>query len=253
MGYAPREGSSIPKFFTSWIALFSLLVGLGGCATAAKDFPRPTAETAVIGQTTQEQVRQTFGAPRAERTDISSSPTERAPSGAWKATTSIHTRLWYFFRDANATPGTPRAIAERRGEFHFANDKLVSYRYSSSFNADSTIFNESLVYQLEREKTTQSEAEQLLGKPSGMGVKLASGDQAGKQHYYSHWYVEVNTTQHVIIEKCLYLFFNPNDVLVDFKLSTTREPYRPKTGPIGPIYVSVRFATTCTDATPQPS
>src|SRR5215470_17449763 len=98
------------KSFTSRIAVSSLLLTLVGCAMAGNNFPRPTAETAVIEQTTQEQIRRTFGAPREERTDISSSPTERAPSGAWKATTSIHTRLWYFFRDANATPGTPRAI-----------------------------------------------------------------------------------------------------------------------------------------------
>jgi len=226
------------KSYTSWIALSSLLVGLDGCATAGKDFPRPTGETVVIGQTTQAQVRQTFGAPREEHTYSSSSPTEEAPSGAEKPATATRTRLWYFFGDPNATPGTPGAIAQRRGDFYFNDDKLVSYRYSSTFKADSTAFNEALVSKLEQEKTTQSEAEQLLGKPSGMGVKPATGDEAGRHHYDSYWYLEVNKTEHVIIEKWLYLFFNAANVLVDFKLSTTRKPYEPanKMGPI-PIVI----------------
>ena len=40
--------------------------------------------------------------------------------------------------------------------------------------------------------------------------------------------MEVNKAEHFILEKRLQLFFDVDDVLADFKLSTTRKPYEPK-------------------------
>lgn len=224
------------------MALLGVVGTLGGCATAGRDFPRPTPETAVVGQTTNEQIRLTFGVPREEHTYSATSSTADALSGSEKsATTSTRTRLWYFFADPMAATNSPGAIAQRRGSFYFTGGKLVSYHYSSTFKADSTDFNEALVSKLERDRTTLSEAEEILGKPSGMGVKPATGDDVGTQHYYTYWYVEVNKIEHVITEKRLQLFFAPANVLADYKLTTTRKPYEPrnKVTPI-PIFIPIK-------------
>ena len=215
------------KTLTRWIPLLAVLGTLGGCATAGRDFKQPTPDTAAVGRTTKEQIRQTFGAPREERSDTSASPTEDTSPGSGQSTIK-RTRLWYFFDDPTATPALPGVIPQRRGDFYFAGDKLVSYRYSSTFKADSTDFNEAFVANLERGKTTLREAEQMLGKSGGMGIKPDSGENIGKEHYYTYWYVEVNKTEHLIIEKRLQLFFDADNVLADFKLKTTRKPYEPK-------------------------
>ena len=143
------------KTLTRWIALMAVLGTLGGCATAGRDFKQPTPDTAAVGQATKEQIRQAFGAPREEHSYASASPPDdTSPVRENSTRTSTWTRLWYFFGDPMATPGLPGVIPQRRGDFYFAGDKLVSYRYSSTIKADSTDFNEALVSKLEKGKTT---------------------------------------------------------------------------------------------------
>ena len=126
----------------------------------------------------------------------------------------------------------------RRLNFMFWNDKLIVYRFYSTFPGDNSNFDEALVARLAKNKTTAAEAVQLLGTPSGMSIY--PGTRAKNVRYLTYNYVEFNHLNATYLHKRLGLVLDPGDVVVDHFLRSETKPYTPRRPAVIPIPIFIR-------------
>ena len=137
--------SRIEKIFT-----IIVVVVLAGCA--GRDFVRPDTGALKNGQTTYNQIVQTYGKPYLEGTVLKNDKLVKTVSYAYASVGGKSHR-----------GGT----AARAMGFYFLEDTLVGYEFISSFAEDNTDFHEMKMNEITEDKTTLNEVIQLLGKPSG--------------------------------------------------------------------------------------
>jgi hypothetical protein len=135
--------------------VFLLCVLVAGCG-AGKQFARVPDDTLVLGQTTPEQI-----------TDLLGSPQEQQ-----KFTRNNEVMTMYKY--VSGTPWIPGfepfTLSVRVQSFTFHNDKLVGHLFTSSFQEDSTNFDETKMSQIVEGKSTRSDVVRLMGNPGGEAI-----------------------------------------------------------------------------------
>jgi len=122
---------------------------LTGCA-GGRDFVRPGSDSLRLGTTTYQEVLQEFGEPLRIGISIHNGATIKTAS----------------YSNAVATPFVG-AVPEWETSFHFLDNVLVGYEYSSSFAEDSTDFDETKIGQIKMGGTSRERVLELFGKPGG--------------------------------------------------------------------------------------
>lgn len=128
-----------------------LLLMTTGCA--GKDFVRAQPESLTIGQTTETEIRQRFGNPYREGTQVKNGETMKTLSYAYNT----------------GAPSLAGGVNSAREQgFYFWNGVLVGHDFTSSFDQDRTDFVVSRVKRIKKEETTEAEVVTLFGRPQGM-------------------------------------------------------------------------------------
>jgi hypothetical protein len=138
--------SSVMKFSVVAFALF-----LVGCA--GTKFVRVADEALVLGQTTQEQIKDRLGSPYREGVVTKNDQQLRTAS--------------YAYASAGGEAAADGVTAARSQGFYFFNGKLVGYEFLSSWKGDSTDFDSGKVSQIKKGESTRSDVVRLLGHPGG--------------------------------------------------------------------------------------
>jgi hypothetical protein len=129
--------------------------GMKGFSRAVgMDFARVPDDALVLGQTTYEQIVVRFGPlgdSRYRRNGIA------VKSGTYE----------YIGNHGEAAAGV---IPERKQVFHFVDNKLVSYRFTSSWEKDSTDFDRRKVLLIKKDESTRNDVIRLLGPPGGKKI-----------------------------------------------------------------------------------
>ena len=121
-----------------------------GCA--GRDFKRPAPESLAVGQATEAEIRQRFGAPYREGTVLKNNETMKILSYAYATT-------------ASSAPGG--LVPARAQEFYLWRDVLVGHHFTSSFPDDKTDFDGTRASEIKKGETTEAAVVSLLGPPQG--------------------------------------------------------------------------------------
>ncbi|MGE5465606.1 MAG: hypothetical protein ACM3RQ_00370 [Methanocella sp.] len=218
------------------LAIFSLGF-LFGCATAGRDFPRPTEQDLKLGQTSKVEVIGKYGPPKEERTVTMKLKAPDAKEPDPNAESGLLTRAFYSFVDprGDAIDGVS---PQRAAYFWFWNDKLISYHYLSSFKQDSTDFPTDAITKIERGKSTESEVRALLGQPSGYGIYPETKYPEDRSLVYA--YFEWNKAHRNTQFKKLMVYIKPDGVVRDLKYDNSTKGLPPppaSSGGVTTIYV----------------
>lgn len=193
---------------------------VAGCSTEGRDFARPPGGVLALGVTTQADMLATYGEP-AERLE------ERADVAVLDAFDQLKPRpetlrralvkgtierLRYSFSRATMVAVSDQATARiRLLDLSFWNGKLVAYNFSSSFNEDSTDFDEARLQGFARGRTTVGEVLNSLGTPGGQAIYPAVARQGTRQYVWQ--FVSAGPRRGQTTLKRLELLFGPTDRL----------------------------------------
>jgi hypothetical protein len=161
------------------VGIFIMLL-VGGCATSGRDYGRAQPDSLILGQTTTAEAIAKYGQPTARSMQSGSAPATRGsaagtprPAGLQPAPVAGDiVSLRYSFAQASR-PGLlvgPAVAQVRVLALSFWNDKLIAYVFASSFDDDTTNFDEGKAASFVRGQTTRAEIIRQLGRPSGEGI-----------------------------------------------------------------------------------
>lgn len=155
-------------------ATLAVAVAAAGCfPTIGRDFVRPDSANVRLGETTLEQIRTRYGQPRSERSwargGAELAREAGAPFGVARVDGIMH-ELDYYFQDRSAPPSAPGIEPSRSLKMWFWNGKLVGYLAHSSFQSDTTAFDETKVAAITPWKSFRPEVIAALGQPSGARI-----------------------------------------------------------------------------------
>lgn len=198
-----------------------------GCNSEGRDFARPPGNILALGITTPADMLVTYGEPTErfeERADVallnSFDQLRSRPDGLRRALFKGNVeRLRYSFSRATMVAMSDQATARiRLLDLSFWNGKPVAYNFSSSFNEDSTDFDEAKVQGVVRGRTTVGEVLNSLGTPGGQAIYPAVARQGTRQYVWQ--YVSAGPRRGQTTLKRLELLFGPTDRLEQIYLVT---------------------------------
>ena len=181
------------------------LVMAGACLLWA-DFSRPDPASFTLGSTTEQEIRQRFGAPYGQATA--------------RVGDKLVTTLQYTYVEVRST-----ALPARAMTYTFHEGRLVGFDYSSSFVVDETAFDESVAKEIKRGESTRAEVLALAGPPTGRFIYPSPQAPAPGRHAYVYGYSRserlpsgrtIETTN-----KVLAIAFDDRDVVVEISLVIT--------------------------------
>jgi hypothetical protein len=193
----------------AWLAA-ALAVVVAAC-TSGQNFTRPSPESLALGSVGRADILASYGKPERELTRVIAAPAGFSGGSSEIPSSGLLTSLFYTYRDRTLTAWTGRDPLQKLIRFDFANDRLFAYRFLSTFEEDSSDFDDARVAQLVNGATTKQEAVALLGAPTGRSIfpAVLPGDE---KYVYQH--VENRGgDRHV---KSLELIFGDDDRLRDF-------------------------------------
>jgi hypothetical protein len=199
----------------------------GGCSSEGRDFARPPQGVLLLGTTTPSEIVAAFGEPAERFEDPGDVVTLDAfdalkprPDGLRRAAAKGNIeRLRYSFTRAAMVSLGDRATARiRLLDLAFWNGKLVAYNFSSSFNEDSTDFDEARVQALTRGRTSAGDVLNLFGTPGGQGIYPTVARPGTRQ--YTWQFASAGPRRGQTTLKRLELLFGPTDRLEQVYLVT---------------------------------
>lgn len=209
------------------LTALAFVVPAGGCSSEGRDFARPPQGVLLLGTTTPSEIVAVFGEP-AERFeepgDVATLDAFDAlkprPDGLRRAAAKGNIeRLRYSFTRAAMVSLGDRATARiRLLDLAFWNGKLVAYNFSSSFNEDSTDFDEAKVQALSRGRTSVGDVLNLFGTPGGQGIYPTVARSGTRQ--YTWQFASAGPRRGQTTLKRLELLFGPTDRLEQVYLVT---------------------------------
>ena len=179
---------------------------LAAACLLGADFSRPDPASFALGKTTEQEIRQRFGAPDGElTTQLGGQPL--------LVLQYTHTDL------------TSDLVAARAMVYMFHSGRLVGFDYSSSFPADQTVFDEAAAKQVTRGVSTRAQTLALLGPPTGQFIYPSSYATVPGRHadVYSYSRTERTSAGATLHQtsRVLALVFDERDVVVETSLVTT--------------------------------
>ncbi len=199
----------------------------GGCSSDGRDFARPPQGALLLGTTTPAEIVAAFGEP-AERFEEPGNVTtldafdalKPRPDGLKRALVkgSIERLRYAFTRAAMVSLGDQATARIRLLDLAFWNGKLIAYNFSSSFNEDSTDFDEARVQALARGRTSVGDVLNAFGTPGGQGIYPTVARPGTRQ--YTWQYASAGPRRGQTTLKRLELLFGPGDRLEQVYLAT---------------------------------
>jgi hypothetical protein len=213
---------------------------LAGCAPVGRDFVRPTPATVEMGATPQ-LIRAHFGEPRSERSwargDLELPKEVGTPFGAPRVP-GLMTELYYYYENRGGAPAAHGVEPSRSVRYWFWNDRLVGYQSSSSFKADSTVFDERKVAVIRPWQSLRADVIAVLGEPSGIRrFPLVPGDDLQVLTWFAF---EYDTAARQSRTRTLHVLVNNIGVVVDLRFDSASKPIAPPPAPAYspiPIYI----------------
>ncbi len=199
-----------------WLLLPLLLISLilGGCVTVrGTDFNRSAIMNVVPGTTTKSEVLAMVGKPASERTFT----VGKDINGRALQDPVVIEEMWLYFQDNEAGPALAGIEPSRSAALMFSRGVLLNYMTRSSFNSDSSNFDEAMVRQLERGRTTEADVVRIFGQPSGRGLYPFSKEIDGSVMHYQTFLFSKETRKGT--SKRLTVFLNAARVVTDFDLN----------------------------------
>jgi hypothetical protein len=190
-----------------WLGgLALLLVALGGCA--GRDFSRPPADSVVLGQTTEREIRSRFGDPYRQGSVLRNGE-------------AIKTVTYAYAAGAGSLAG---GLTPSRGlGFYFWNDVLVGNEFTSSFEEDRTDFDVAKVVQIRKGETTEAAVTALLGPAPGGYIHPMIADKTGRALVYLYTQTRGSSFSLKHYQQLLVVTIGANGVVSDVQLTTAGE------------------------------
>jgi hypothetical protein len=169
---------------------------------AGTNFVRPETGSIALKKTTYQDIVNQFGKPYQEGTRLQNEDLIRTITYAYSSVAG--TALY-----KGVTPA--RVMA-----FHFLDDILVGYEFTSSFKEDNSDFDDSKLPLIRKGVTTRDEVVTLLGEPEGMYTYplILDRDNEALVYMYNQF------KQYKIYQKVLIVSMN-EDTVADFEYTTT--------------------------------
>lgn len=220
---------------------YLLLFCLVGCTTG-HDFPRPTPDSLVLGQSMRAEILRTYGRPYRETSAVlGSKPTEAVTKGEFDMTPvsgSFATLIYlYADRTRQVLMGSMAPTSKVKVVvFSFWNDTLVFYNFVSSFQDDSSDFDETRIAEIRKGQSTKAAIVQLFGPPTGRAIYPAVQSEANEKYMYN--YAQPRGGQRY--SKRLEILFGAEGSVMDYRFVSDSEPLpaqpRPTTTTV-PIFI----------------
>jgi hypothetical protein len=219
----------------------AIAVLAAGCVPVGKDFVRPTPATVELRAATPEQVRARYGEPRSERSwtrgDLELAKEVGTPFGAPRVPGTM-TELYYYYENRGEAGVAPGVEPSRSARYWFWNGRLVGFQSSSSFKADSTVFDDRKVEAIRPWESLRAELVAALGEPSGMRVfPLAPNEDQQVLTWFAFEYDTGARQQRV---RTLHVLVNGIGVVVDLRFDRSAKPIAP---PPVPAYTPIPIYT----------
>jgi hypothetical protein len=190
----------------------SIFVAIAGFITACSvgtPHVRANAEALKLGSTTYSQVLERFGEPQHVGDLVKNGKPIKSIS--------------YSFALVSEEAQRPGIVPARAMTYYFDEHYIfVGQTFESSFDLDSTDFDERKLARIIKGKTTRAEVISLLGKPSGSYiapmVKATYGEAIG---YSNITFGKKSSSGRKVLVKSLHISFNENDQVSDMDFSST--------------------------------
>jgi len=222
---------------------------LAGC-TSGRDFKMPAQGELKLGETTPSEAIALLGQPLSRSSQSTTAGTP--PSPAYQELrrlmgqsvfvsareTGTYERFSYSFSDNSGQQLIGRLSGVRPARtlrLLFWNGKLSEYVGISSFQADSTNFEESKLAQIERDKSSEADVIALLGKPTGGSSYPMISSRKGHALIYD--YAEVDLKENQRNTKFLTIFVDEEGIVREVQANSASNPLPPP--PPGPATVTV--------------
>jgi hypothetical protein len=169
---------------------------------AGTNFVRPESGSLSLNRTTYQDIINQFGKPYLEGTKL-------------KNENMIKT-ITYAYSSVGGTALYEGVAPARAIAFHFLDDVLVGYEFTSSFKADNSDFDESKITLIKKGVTTRHEVVTLLGEPEGIYTYPLIGgrDDEALVYMYNHF------KRYKIYQKVLIVSMN-EDTVADLDFMTS--------------------------------
>jgi hypothetical protein len=182
------------------IIFISILTVLLTACSAGRSFVKPEFDRLVLGETTFKEV-----------VDISGDPL-----GVRKLTVNNKEVLYIVYLYTSGSEVLLGGNAKvRTATFYFYDKRLVGYKYSSSFDRDSTDFDINKANQIEKNKTTIDKVYSLLGEPSSRSIYPMTENNNEKLVMYTYVGEEEHNKSVKIRHKDLKITYENSGVVTD--------------------------------------
>jgi hypothetical protein len=188
------------------LAILALLLVSAGCA--GRDFKRPALESLAVGQATEAEIRQRFGAPYREGTVLKNNETMKVLSYAYATS-------------ATSVPGG--VVPARAQEFYLWRDALVGHHFTSSFPDDKTDFDGTKAPEIRKGETTEAAVVSLLGAPHGAYRYPLIADKDARAAVYLFEEVKGSAFNLKLYRQILVVQYDPAGVVKDLEYTATGE------------------------------
>jgi hypothetical protein len=175
---------------------------LSGCA--GRNFVKPETGSLTLNKTTYQNVVTQFGKPYQEGSQLKNE--------------KMIKDVTYAYSSVGGTPVYEYVTPARAMAFHFFNDILVGYEFTSSFKEDHSDFDELKLDQIKKGESTKSQVISLIGEPTGEYVfpMIKIKEAKAVVYMYSHF------KKYKIYQKNLIITIK-NDIVVDVEFTTSGE------------------------------
>lgn len=187
------------------LSVFSILILLIGCA--GTNFVRITEDVLVLGQTTQDQIKNRLGTPYREGVMTKNEQQLKTAS--------------YAFSSAGGEADAEGVTPARSQGFYFLDDILVGYEFTSSYKEDSTNFDGEKVTQIKKGITTRSDVFRLFGNPGGKYIYPVIKNSNEKAVNYLHHQTKGSAFNLKFYQKLLVVTFDKQGVVTDVEYTET--------------------------------
>lgn len=189
------------------ITVFIAIV-LNACA-AGTDFKRIEISQITYGSDTPETIKQKLGKPNSEGTIT-------------KNEKQFQT-MTYSYASGRGSAAYKGVTAGRGQHFYFFQNKLVGHLFTSSWEVDSTDFDESKIGEIKEGDTTIQEVIELLGSPHGEFIFPMAWNETDKAKIYSYLQVKGSAFSMKVYHKRLSVTHDENGIVTDVEYVSTGE------------------------------